>query len=143
MNQNLKSTITLLPCAGLIYIENKKLLLAYSSKKQCFYLPGGKIDAGESAAAALCREVLEEMNVVITESDFNFYTHISAPAYGEKEGTIMEQDCFVLTQKINATASAEIAALQYFSVADYTNEMHQAPGAVMVLEQLQKAGLID
>jgi 8-oxo-dGTP pyrophosphatase MutT (NUDIX family) len=143
MNQNLKSTITLLPCAGLIYIENKKLLLAYSSKKQCFYLPGGKIDAGESAATALCREVFEELNTIITESDLIFHTHISAPAYGEKEGTIMEQDCFLLHKKINPTASAEVALLQYFSVADYTNEIHQAPGAVLVLLQLQQAGLID
>jgi 8-oxo-dGTP pyrophosphatase MutT (NUDIX family) len=143
MNQNLKSTITLLPCAGLIYIENKKLLLAYSSKKQCFYLPGGKIDSGESAAAALCREVLEEMNVQISESDVQFYTHISAPAYGEHEGTQMEQDCFLLHKKINPTASAEVALLQYFSLADYTNEIYQAPGTIMILEQLQKAKLID
>jgi 8-oxo-dGTP pyrophosphatase MutT (NUDIX family) len=142
MNQNLKSTIALLPCAGLIYIENKKLLLAYSSKKQCFYLPGGKIDIEESAATALCREVLEEMNVLISENDIQFYTHISAPAYGEEEGIIMEQDCFVLHKKINPTASAEIALLRYFSVIDYKNEIHQAPGALLVLEQLQKAGLI-
>ncbi|MGG9960968.1 NUDIX hydrolase [Ferruginibacter sp. SUN106] len=143
MNQNLKSTITLLPCAGLIYIENKKLLLAYSSKKQCFYLPGGKIDGGETAAGALCREVFEEMNVHISETDVQFYTHISAPAYGEAKGIIMEQDCFVLHKKINPTASAEVAVLQYFSVADYSNEIHQAPGAVLVLQQLQKNGLID
>jgi len=143
MNQNLTSATILLPCAGLIYIENKKLLLAYSSKKQCFYLPGGKIDAAESAAQALCREVLEEMNVRINENELELYTHITAPAYGEKEGTVMEQDCFVLHKTIAPTASAEIALLQYFSVADYKNELHQAPGALLVLQQLQKAGLID
>ena len=132
-----------MPCAGLIYIDNKKLLLAYSSKKQCFYLPGGKIDAGETAAAALCREVLEEMNVHISEKDLELYTHISAPAYGEKEGTTMEQDCFLLRKKITPTASAEVDRLQYFSVADYQTESQQAPGAMMVLQQLQQAGLID
>lgn len=132
-----------MPCAGLIYIENKKLLLAYSSKKQCFYLPGGKIDANETATTALCREVQEEMNVLITESELQFYTHISAPAYGEKEGTIMEQDCFMLRRKIVPTASAEVASLQYFSVADYHHQIHQAPGAIMVLQQLQKDRLID
>ena len=143
MNQNRKSSTTLLHCAGLIYIENKKLLLAYSSKKQCFYLPGGKIDAGESAAAALCREVFEEMNVQISEGQLQFYTHITAPAYGEIAGTVMEQDCFLLHKTISPTASAEVARLQYFSVVDYNNETHQAPGAVLVLQQLQKDGLID
>ena len=142
MNQNLKSTTTILPCAGLIYIENKKLLLAYSSKKQCFYLPGGKIDLNETAAAALCREVFEEMNVSILESDLEFYTHIAAPAYGEKEGISMEQDCFMLQKKINPTASAEVAALRFFSADEYKNELQQAPGAIMIVEQLQQAGLI-
>jgi 8-oxo-dGTP pyrophosphatase MutT (NUDIX family) len=143
MNQNLKLATTLLPCAGLIYIENKKLLLAYSSKKQCFYLPGGKIDKGETTITALCREVDEEMNVRITATDLQFYTHITAPAYGEKEGTIMEQDCFLLKKNIAPKASAEVMLLHFFSLADYKKEKQQAPGAVMVLQQLQQAGLID
>jgi ADP-ribose pyrophosphatase YjhB (NUDIX family) len=143
VNQNSKSTITLLPCAGLIYIEDKKLLLAFSSKKQCFYLPGGKIDAGESAPSALSREVREEMNVLIGEDELKFYTHITATAYGEKDGVIMEQDCFVLHKKIQPSASAEVAALKYFSLSEYKKETNQAPGAIMVLQQLQKAGLIN
>ena len=106
-------------------------------------MPGGKIDAGESAAAALCREVLEEMNVTLKESDLQFYTHITAPAYGETEGTIMEQDCFLLQQIIQPVAAAEITRLKYFSLEDYKNEMNQAPGAVMVLEQLKKDGFIN
>jgi 8-oxo-dGTP pyrophosphatase MutT (NUDIX family) len=143
MNQIIKTIITLLPCAGLLHIENKKLLLAFSSKKQCFYLPGGKIDANETATAALCREVMEEMNVVISESDLEFYTHISAPAYGEKEGVLMEQDCFMLHKKISPIPSAEVELLQYFSVEAYKIQLNQAPGAIMILEQLQKAGLIN
>jgi 8-oxo-dGTP pyrophosphatase MutT (NUDIX family) len=142
MNQNCKSTTTLLPCAGLLYIENKKLLLAYSKNKQCFYLPGGKIDNNETAAAALCREVLEEMNVAIKETDLQFYTHISAPAYGEEEGIMMEQDCFLLSKTIDPGASAEITALQYFSLEEYLQEKRQAPGAIMILQQLKADGYI-
>jgi len=138
-----KSAITALPCAGLIYIEERKLLLAFSNNKQCFYLPGGKIGAGESAAEALCREIAEEMNVTIQQGELSFYTHITAPAYGENEGIIMEQDCFLLSQPINPVAAAEIAALQYFSLDDYLCETNLAPGAVMVLQQLKKDGLID
>ena len=143
MNQNLKSATALLPCAGLIYIENKKLLLAYSNNKQCFYLPGGKIDYTESAKRALCREVFEEMNVQINESDLKFYTHITAPAFGEQEGTVMEQDCFLLLQIISPTAAAEIAALKYFSLEKYKCETNIAPGVVIVMEQLKKDGFIS
>ena len=135
--------ITSLPCAGLIYIENKKLLLAFSKNKQCFYLPGGKIDDGETAAAALCREIAEELNIYLQEDELEFYTHISAPAYGEKNGVIMEQDCFIANKTEEPEASAEIGELRYFTLKEYLAEPNQAPGAIMVLELLKEDELID
>jgi 8-oxo-dGTP pyrophosphatase MutT (NUDIX family) len=135
--------LTPLPCSGLLHIKDRKLLLAFSRNKQCFYLPGGKIDAGESAAQALCREIQEELNIPLAEIDLSYYTHISAPAYGEEKGIIMEQDCFLLDKEVSPKASAEIGELKYFTVTDYKKQPAIAPGALMVLEQLKKAGLID
>jgi 8-oxo-dGTP pyrophosphatase MutT (NUDIX family) len=132
-----------LPTVGLLIIQNRKLLLAYSRNKKCFYLPGGKIDEGETAASALCREISEEMNVVIDEHELKYHTHITAPAYGEESGIIMEQDCFFLNRNITPRASAEIGELKYFSLDDYLSETNRAPGAVIVLELLQNEGLID
>jgi 8-oxo-dGTP pyrophosphatase MutT (NUDIX family) len=132
-----------LPTVGLLIIQNRKLLLAYSRNKKCFYLPGGKIDEGETAARALCREISEEMNVVIDEHELKYHTHITAPAYGEENGIIMEQDCFFLNQDIAPQASAEIGELKYFSLNDYLSETNRAPGAIMILELLQRDGLID
>ena len=132
-----------LPTVGLLIIQDRKLLLAYSRNKKCFYLPGGKIDQNETAAMALCREISEEMNVVIHEDELKYYTHITAPAYGEENGTIMEQDCFLLYRNITPQASAEIGELKYFSLNQYLSEPHRAPGAVMILELLQKNDLVD
>ena len=132
-----------LPTAGLLIIENRKLLLAYSRNKQCFDLPGGKIDTGETVAKALCREIAEEMNVTISEYELNFYTHISAPAYGGENGIIMEQDCFFLHRNIIPQPSAEIGELKYFSLIEYLSEINRAPGAVMILQRLKNEGLID
>ena len=132
-----------LPTAGLLVIQDRKLLLAYSRNKKCFYLPGGKIDEGETAAMALCREIAEEMNVTIDEHELKYHTHITAPAYGEENGIIMEQDCFFLHRSITPKASAEIGELKYFSLDDYLSEPNRAPGAVMILERLQLEGLID
>ena len=132
-----------LDTAGLLVIQNRKLLLAFSNNKQCFYLPGGKIDKGETATTALCREIKEELNISVKENDLEYYTHISAPAYGEKNGVIMEQDCFLITRTVTPAASAEIGDIKYFSLEDYLEETQQAPGAVMILEKLKADNLID
>jgi 8-oxo-dGTP pyrophosphatase MutT (NUDIX family) len=129
--------------AGLLLIKNRKLLLAYSKNKKCFYLPGGKIDNGETAIKALCREIEEELNIRLAESDLTYYIHISAPAFGEKEGVMMEQDCFFAATNTEPVANAEIGELKYFSSEEYTLEHHKAPGALMVLEQLKADNLID
>jgi 8-oxo-dGTP pyrophosphatase MutT (NUDIX family) len=128
---------------GLLILENRKLLLAWSRNKQCFYLPGGKIDPDETPTMALCREVAEEMNVTIDEHELKYYTHITAHAYGEENGTIMEQDCFFLERNITPEASSEIGELKYFSLKEYLSEINRAPGAVMILEKLKSEGYID
>ncbi len=133
---------TPLHTVGLLFIKNEKLLLAFSNNKKCFYLPGGKVDAHETAQQALCREIEEELHVAIPATALHFYTHITAPAYGEQTGIIMEQDCFLLQQEINPRANAEIGELRYFSFAEYRLQQNQAPGAVMILKQLTAAGLI-
>ena len=132
-----------LPTAGLLHIKDRKLLLAFSRNKQCFYLPGGKVDAGETSATALCREIQEELNTPLSPEQLVYYTHISAPAYGEATGIIMEQDCYFANIETMPEASGEIDKLHYFSLTDYRQEPHQAPGAVMILEQLKDDGYID
>jgi 8-oxo-dGTP pyrophosphatase MutT (NUDIX family) len=132
-----------LPTAGLLIIQNRKLLLAFSKNKQCFYLPGGKIDEGETATGALCREIREELNLSLAENELKYYTHISAPAYGEQAGVVVEQDCFLVEKPVTPKASAEIDELKYFSLKEYLEETNKAPGAVMILQQLQSGGLID
>jgi 8-oxo-dGTP pyrophosphatase MutT (NUDIX family) len=132
-----------LNCAGLLLIQDRKLLMAYSKNKQCFYLPGGKLDDSETAAEALCREIAEELNIAISEPDLEYHVHITAPAYGEETGTIMEQDCFILNHPVSPKPSAEIGEIKFFSLNEYTLEANQAPGALLVLQQLRAEGYID
>jgi len=106
-------------------------------------LPGGKIDKDETAVEALRREIAEELNLQLNESELAYYTHITAPAFGENHGVIMEQDCFLLTKNAEAVASAEIGELRYFSLEEYLLQANTAPGAVRVLEILKEDNLID
>ena len=132
-----------IPCAALLTLKDRKLLLAYSKNKKCFYLPGGKIDVSETAAQALCREIQEELNVLLNEQDLEYYTHITAPAFGEINGTIMEQDCFLVNKTVEPVASAEIDELRYFTLTEYLSQPQTAPGAVKILEILKEDNLVD
>lgn len=135
--------MTSLLTAGLLIIRDRQLLLAYSSRKQCYYLPGGKLDAGETAVQALCREAAEELNIFLRPAELHFYTHITAPAYGETAGTIMEQDCFRVLKPVLPVATAEIEKIDWFTTVSYSQEPQQAPGAVMILARLKADNLID
>jgi 8-oxo-dGTP pyrophosphatase MutT (NUDIX family) len=132
-----------LATAGLLIIQNRKLLLAFSKNKKCFYLPGGKIDSNETAVEGLCREIKEELSIPLIEDELIYYTHVTAPAYGENKGVIMEQDCFLLNKNAEPVASAEIGELKYFSLGEYLLQSNTAPGAVRVLEILKEDNLID
>jgi 8-oxo-dGTP pyrophosphatase MutT (NUDIX family) len=129
--------------AGLVVVKDRKLLLAFSNNKQAFYLPGGKTDEGETTKDALLREIREELNISLETGQLRFYTHITAPAFGEKPGTVMEQDCFIGDLPAPPRPAAEIGALDWFDTAAYRAQPHQAPGVVMVMQRLQQDGLID
>ena len=125
-----------LPTAGLLVIQNKQLLLAFSRNKQAWYLPGGKIDKGETAIYGLIREIKEELNLAIDRSELSYYCHISAPAYGKNNNLIMEQDCYLYELRENINPSNEIEAVRFFSLEDYKNEPAQVIGVLMVFEKL-------
>lgn len=133
-----------LPTVGLLFIQNRKLLLAFSKNKQCFYLPGGKIDSVETPTEALCREIKEELNIDLTKEELSFYTHISAPAFGEAAAIQMEQDCFITSEPSHTpVAHGEIERINYFSLQEYLQQKNQAPGTILILQQLQRDNIID
>ncbi|MCY4779336.1 NUDIX domain-containing protein [Sphingobacterium sp. UT-1RO-CII-1] len=127
---------TKLPTAGLLVIQNKRLLLAFSRNKKAWYLPGGKIDQGETAISGLIREIKEELNLTINQSELTYYCHISAPAYGENKNLIMEQECYLYDLNENISPSSEIEAVRFFSLEDYKNEPAQVIGVLLVFEKL-------
>ena len=129
-------------CVGLIVVENRKLLLAFSKNKKAWYLPGGKVDAGETNVAALQREIREELNIRLAESGIRWYYYITAPAFGET-GLLMQQNCFMCELPQTPEPTAEIEAIRYFSLSEYRLETHQVPGVLMAFAKLQADGLVD
>lgn len=132
-----------LATAGLIVIENGKLLLTYSNNKNAWYLPGGKVDPGENSKEVLIREIEEELSIRLDENRLTYLTHIAAPAYGEKLNIMMEQDCYLYQlDKEVLKASNEIGGIQYYALKEYKEEEIQVPGVLMVYEYLKYKGLL-
>jgi 8-oxo-dGTP pyrophosphatase MutT (NUDIX family) len=132
----------ILATAGLLHLHEGKLLLAYSRNKQAWYLPGGKVDEGETAKEALLREIKEELNRELIPDHLVYHSHIQALAYGEVPPRTMEQDCFLYLHPLAAEPSSEIEALRYFSMADYALEEVQVEGVVAVMRLLFDEGLL-
>ncbi|HLX92839.1 MAG TPA: NUDIX domain-containing protein [Puia sp.] len=128
--------------AGLVVIENRKLLLAYSKNKRAWYLPGGKTADGESADETLIREIEEELGIRISRKDLKYYTHITAPAFGENPDVIMEQECYLHNLMHRPLPSSEIEAVNFFDSRSYL-EQAQVPGVVLLMRKLLEDGLID
>lgn len=129
--------------AGLIVINDNKLLLAFSNNKRAWYLPGGKIDPGESAIQSLIREIEEELQVKLSETDLKPYYHISAPAFGEENNLIMEQDCFIGSPNDAYKASGEIGGIKYFSYESYKAQEPLVPGVITAFEKLIADGILS
>lgn len=133
-----------LPTAGLIVIKENRILLAYSNNKQAWYLPGGKMDHGETPIEGLIREIKEELSINILAEELHYLFHVSAQAYGESADIIMEQECFLynnLTEEIHV--DNEIGAVRYFSYEEYLNEPIQVVGVLIVFDKLSKNRLIE
>ena len=128
--------------AGLVVINDRRLLLAFSKNKRAWYLPGGKIDDGETTLLALVREIKEELNILLEKEELKFYTHITALAFGEHPEILMEQDCFLYHLLNTPKPNAEIEDLKYFDSNSYQTEI-QVPGVVLLMKKLKADGLID
>ncbi|WP_300602259.1 NUDIX domain-containing protein [Niabella sp.] len=131
-----------LPTAGLVVINDGKLLLAYSKNKNAWYLPGGKTEAGETALHSLIREIKEELNLDIEPHELTYYGHITAPAYGEAPHVLMEQECFLYAIAAPIRPGNEIGAVAYFDEAAYKQQPAQVPGVLQLFERLKQDALI-
>ncbi|MBL1409294.1 NUDIX hydrolase [Sphingobacterium faecale] len=131
-----------LPTAGLVVVDDNKLLLGYSRNKKAWYLLGGKVDQGENSLEALLREIAEETNLRLGPDSLQFYCHISAPAYGESPHIVMEQDCFFCKLEEEIQASSEIDEIRFFDFDTYQKEPIQVPGVVLLYQRLIADGYL-
>lgn len=139
----LNITGKIITTAGLLIIRGNAILLAYSRNRDAWYLPGGKIEQGETPLDALRREILEELNIQIDETLLQPFPKIIARAYGEEVTTVMHQVCFLYELRQRVRPWKEIIALKYFTYHNYLEEPAQVEGVLKAFEKLSGMGLID
>lgn len=89
-----------------------RLLLVRKRHTQAFMLPGGKREPGESALAALQRELREELELPLAEEQFSRLGHFRAPAANEPD-TWVEADIFVARLDQPVAPAAELEELAW------------------------------
>ncbi|WP_112270965.1 NUDIX hydrolase [Lentzea terrae] len=126
---------------GLVHVEAGRLLVVRSRNKKAFYLPGGKIEPGESPADALRREVKEELGIEL-ERPVVLKRYV-APAYGEGEGAMVDMTCFTARLQGTPRPTSEIAELTYVNRDEYRSHVETAPAIHEVLADLVASGQIS
>lgn len=126
---------------GLVHVEAGRLLVVRSRNKKAFYLPGGKIEAGESLEDAVRREVREELGIEISAPEL--LKRYVAPAYGEGEGAMVDMTCFTADLLGTPQACGEIAELMYVTWDEYRAQTETAPAIHEVLSDLVASGQIN
>ncbi|MCK2036035.1 NUDIX domain-containing protein [Microbacterium sp. SSW1-49] len=118
--------------AAVIVDEADRVLVVRKHGTTRFMQPGGKPEAGESAAETLIRELHEELGVLLVESDLRPLGRFVAAAANEP-GHRVVADAFAVSIDPDAVAvQAELAELRWITPDDVT----MLPLAPLSLEYL-------
>jgi 8-oxo-dGTP pyrophosphatase MutT (NUDIX family) len=111
--------------AALLIGADGRTLLVRKRGTQAFMQPGGKIDAGESAAEALVRELHEELGLVIEQEHARFLGEFSAVAANEP-GFEVNCQLYQLHVEQEVVPAAEIEEIIWVD-ASSIDHLHLAP----------------
>ena len=111
--------------AALLIGDDGRTLLVRKRGTQAFMQPGGKIDAGESAAQALARELEEELGLHIDPASAGYLGSFAAPAANEP-GYEVRCELFEVRITADVVPAAEIEEVVWISAQSHP-ELNLAP----------------
>lgn len=78
-----------------ILIRDRKILVEKSKDKEFFIAPGGSIEQSETSEQALIRELMEEFQIRVSESDLEEFGVFCHPAAGQ-DGKMVCMEVFTV-----------------------------------------------
>lgn len=129
-----------LAVSAIALVRERRVLMVTARGRDVYYMPGGKIDPGETAAEAAAREAFEEVALRLDPGALEELFEVRTLAHGEPDGRHVRMVVFRATTDASPEPSAEVGALHWVTTAD----AHRCPPAGReVLARLGAAGLID
>lgn len=108
--------------AAALMREDGATLLVRKRGTSAFMQPGGKIEDDEAPISALCRELLEELGLVIQPEEAEYLGCFSSPAANEANCTVTAEIFRLLSEKdINPQSEIEEVRWVYPAAQDGLN----------------------
>lgn len=120
-----------LTSVGWVHVRDGRLLAVRTRGRDRFYLPGGKLDPGESPEQGLVREVREELRVTVHDPRPLFTVH--ADAHGLPAPARLTMHCFAAAAHQEPQPAGEIEEVAWLTVPD---DPRAAPAVRDVLDRL-------
>lgn len=112
--------------AALITRQDGKVLLVRKRGSVAFIQPGGKLQPDEAPIVALCRELQEELGLILQHNRFIYIGRYSALAVNEAEHTVIAE-VFKVQISQNVTPQAEIEEVIWIDPTNYAADLILAP----------------
>lgn len=130
-----------LEVCGAILLKDHRILCAQRNAGKYDYVsykwefPGGKLEPGENAKQALRRELIEEMDVNISESDMELF-YVVEHQYPDFK---MQMHCFICKMS-NDTINLKEHVDMRWSTIENIQDLDWAPADLPVVNALVKKG---
>lgn len=132
--------LTPLESVAWLCVRDGRLLAVRTEGRDVFYLPGGKLEPGESGPQALARELAEELGVRADPRELTPAFVIEDEAHGQG-GRPLRMTCFTGPATGELRPAREIAELDWF-LASAQDARRGAPALRQVLTRLAVDGTV-
>lgn len=122
-----------------VHVRENRLLTVRARGRDLLYLPGGKVEPGESPAEAVAREAGEELGVELPPGDFSRLGTVVTEPHDQPRYTSVRMVCFTAPYEGPLHPSAEIDELLLVSPAD---RRLLAPASAAALDLALSSGLL-